>query len=250
LIKPEVLLGLPDYQITESEWRGGEVRLRVVYTGQTACPHCQGTQLRNKGRYLRRVRHENWGTRRCVMELQGCKFRCLGCGRHFRQRFPGILRWQRSSEAFQKMIFRDHLDGISRSRLGRRESLGAATVERYFRRALERQFAQVHPLRCPRVLGIDEHFFTRRKGYATTLCDLRNHTLYDVTLGRSEVALESYFQRLEGKEAVQVVCMDLSVTYRALVKKYFPQAALSLTAFTSSAWLTIISSPVGGKSIR
>lgn len=25
---------------------------------------------------------------------------------------------------------------------------------------------------CPRVLGIDEHFFTRKKGYATTFVDL------------------------------------------------------------------------------
>ena len=36
------------------------------------------------------------------------------------------------------------------------------------------------------MLGIDEHFFTRRSGYATTLCDLRNHKIYDVVLGDSE----------------------------------------------------------------
>ena len=40
-------------------------------------------------------------------------------------------------------------------------------------------------------MGIDEHFFTRRKGYATTLCDLRNHKVYDVVLGRSELSLEA-----------------------------------------------------------
>jgi transposase len=68
------------------------------------------------------------------------------------------------------------------------------------------------------VLGIDEHFFTRRKGYATTLCDLRKHKIYDVVLGRSEVSLEACFQRLEGKTEVRVVCMDLAATYRALVR--------------------------------
>jgi hypothetical protein len=31
----------------------------------------------------------------------------------------------------------------------------------------------------------DEHFFTRRPGYATTICDLRNRKIYDVRLGRS-----------------------------------------------------------------
>jgi transposase len=231
LIKSEDLLGLPGYQITGSEWVGGEWKLSVRHTGPVACPHCQSTGLRNKGTYLRRVRHENIGTRRCILELQGWKFLCRSCGRYFRQRFPGILLWQRSSEAFQKMIFRDHLDGVNRSRLGRRESIGAATVERYFQRALQRKFAALQPARCPRILGIDEHFFTRRKGFATTLCDLKNHTIYDVVLGRSEASLEAYFRRLEGKEEVLVVCMDLSVTYRAQIKKYFPNARIVADRF-------------------
>jgi transposase len=231
LIKSEELLGLPGYQITGSECVGVEWKLSVRYTGPIACPQCQGTALRNKGSYRRRVRHHNVGTRRCVLDLEGCKFHCLGCGRYFRQRFPGILHWQRSSEAFQKMIFRDHLDGINRSRLGRRESLGAATVERYCQRVLKRQFTALQPQRCPRILGIDEHFFTRRKGFATTLCDLRNHTIYDVVLGRSEASLEAYFKALEGKQDVLVVCMDLSSTYRALARKYFPNARIVADRF-------------------
>jgi hypothetical protein len=79
---------------------------------------------------------------------------------------------------------------------------------------------------CPTVLGIDEHFFTRKKGFATTLCDLLNHTIYDVVLGRSEASLEAYLQGLQGRNAVKVVCMDLSATYRAVVKKYFPNARI------------------------
>jgi len=73
-----------------------------------------------------------------------------------------------------------------------------------------RQFRAWHPGRCPPVLGIDEHFFTRRLGYATTFCDLRHHKVYDVVLGRSEAALESYLQRLEGREQVRVVCLHLA----------------------------------------
>src|SRR5581483_1009728 len=179
-------------------------------------------RLRDKGCYRRRVRHENWGLRPCRLEVEGRKLHCLECGRHFRERFPGMLPYQRASEAFQKTIFQQHLDGINRSRLGRREKIGAATVERYFRRGLQRQFAEWHPPRCPQVLGIDEHFFTRRKGYATTLCDLKNHKIYDVVLGRSELSLEAYFQRLEGKAEVRVVCMDLAAYCCSLVRLHFP----------------------------
>jgi transposase len=85
--------------------------------------------------------------------------------------------------------------------------------------------------RCSTVLGIDEHFFTRRKGYATTLCDLRNHKIYDVVLGRSESSLEAYLARLEGKAEVRVVCMDLAPAYRALVRKHFPNARIVADRF-------------------
>ena len=231
MISSEILLGLPGYQIIGVEWKSGEVRISARYTGPKSCPHCGAHRLRDKGCYRRRVRHENWGLRPCRLEVEGRKLHCLECGRHFRERFPGMLPYQRASEAFQKTIFQQHLDGINRSRLGRREKIGAATVERYFRRGLQRQFAEWHPPRCPQVLGIDEHFFTRRKGYATTLCDLKNHKIYDVVLGRSELSLEAYFQRLEGKHEVRVVCMDLAANYRALVRTHFPNARIVADRF-------------------
>jgi transposase len=129
------------------------------------------------------------------------------------------------------MIFQQHLDGINRSCLGRRKGIGAATVQRYFLHRLQRRARQDHAPLCPKVLGIDEHFFTRKKGYATTFCDLKNHRIYDVALGRSETALESYFLRLAGKDKVRIVCMDLAAVYRSLVKQYFPNAVIVADRF-------------------
>ena len=231
MIRSEIVIGLPEYEITNLEIRDGNIRIFARHRRQRVCPHCGSRQLRNKGRYERRVRHEDWGLRHCVLHLEAWKWQCRECGRYFRERFPGILPCQRSSEAFQRMIFRQHLDGINRSRLGRREGIGAATVERYFQRGLGRQFGEWHSSRCPQVLGIDEHFFTRRSGYATTLCDLRNHKIYDVVLGRSELSLQSYFQKLEGKAEVRVVCMDLASNYRSLVRLHFPNARIVADRF-------------------
>lgn len=231
MINSEILIGLPGYQITGIEIVQGEVRILARQVDAAECPKCGGKQLRRKDQFQRRVRHEDWGQRHCWLVLEGHKWKCLECSRYFRQRFPGILPCQRASEAFRQMIFQQHLDGINRSRLGRREGIGAATVERYFRHGLSRQFRQWHSPCCPRVLGIDEHFFTRKNGYATTLCDLGNHKIYDVVLGRSEASLERYFLCLEGKDQVRVVCMDLASGYRALVRKHFPQARIVADRF-------------------
>lgn len=80
-------------------------------------------------------------------------------------------------------------------------------------------------------MGIDEHFFTRKQGYATTLCDLAHHKIYDVILGRSEKAVEPAFEKLPDKRKVRVVVMDLSETYRSIARKYFPNAKIVADRF-------------------
>jgi transposase len=199
--------------------------------GAGCCPHCQGQRLRLKQKRLRRPRHESWGLRHCVLEVESCKYRCRDCGRSFWQRFPGILPRKRATEPFRRSVFVAHWDGVNRSRLGEREGISSATVERWFQDYLRREDAERQGALCPRVLGIDEHFFSRKDGYATTFCDLRRHKIFDVVLGRSEAALDEYLAKLPGKERVRVVCMDLASGYRALVHKHFPQARIVADRF-------------------
>jgi transposase len=231
LIQSEAVLGLPGYQITGIQERSGQVRIAVVYTGAIRCGECDGDRLRLKDRRQRTVRHETWGMRPVVLELETKRWQCLSCGRYFWQRFPGILPRKRASEPFRRMIALRHYDGISRSRLSRRENIGSATVERWFQDFLRLRAAERSSAPCPQVLGIDEHFFSRRHGYVTTLCDLKHHSVYDVVLGRSPTALEHYFRSLEGKHLVKVVCMDLASSYRALVRQHFPQARIVADRF-------------------
>lgn len=231
MIRSEVVIGLPGYQITGIEESSGRVRIAARHEGEVVCPHCSSGRLRIRDRRLRRPRHESWGNRHSEMELESKKWKCLECGRSFWQRFPGILPRKRASEPFRRSVFLRHWDGISRSRLGKREGIGSATVERWFEDFLRRESAERSGAVCPRVLGIDEHFFTRKQGYVTTLCDLRGHKIFDVVLGRSEAALEGYLSKLRGRERVRVVCMDLSSSYRALVRKYFPRAKIVADRF-------------------
>ena len=231
LISSEAVLGLPGYEVTGIEERDGLVCVCASYLGERSCPGCGGKDLRLKDRRMRSVRHESWGVRRCSLKLESHKWRCRGCGRLFWQRFAGILPRRRATEPFRRTVSLRHLDGISRSALSRREGIGSATVERWLHEHLERRARERSSAACPKVLGIDEHFFSRRHGYSTTLCDLARQRVFDIVLGRSEASLEAYMQRLKGKDRVEVVCMDLSVTYRALARKYFPQARIVADRF-------------------
>jgi transposase len=84
---------------------------------------------------------------------------------------------------------------------------------------------------CPRILGIDEHFFCRKEGYETTLCDLERHRIFDLVLGRSQEALKPYFDHLLGRQKVRLISMDLSGPYRALAREYFPHAQIVADRF-------------------
>ena len=231
MIRSEAVLGLPGYQITGIKEVAGKVTISVRQAGSRSCPHCNSERLRLKGKRIRRPRHESWGLRHCILEVESCKFRCKDCGRSFWQRFPGILPRKRGTEPFRRSVFVQHYDGVNRSRLGKREGIGGATVERWFQDFLQRELAQRRGAACPRVLGIDEHFFSKKDGYATTFCDLRGHKIFDVVLGRSEAALEGYLAKLPGKDRVRIVCMDLASVYRALVRKHFPKAKIVADRF-------------------
>ena len=207
------------------------VRISARYAGANACPDCGSQRLRIKDKRMRAPRHECWGLRQCVLEVESSKYRCKDCGRSFWQRLPGILPRKRSTEPFRRQVFVNHYDGVNRSRLAQRVAVGSATVERWFHDFLRRELAERRGAECPRVLGIDEHFFSKKDGNATTFCDLRRHRVFDVVLGRSEAALEDYLAKLPGKDRVRVVCMDLASVYRALVRKHFPKAKIVADRF-------------------
>ena len=50
-------------------------------------------------------------------------------------------------------------------------------MERWFHDFLERKAAEMSAEPCPQELGIDEHFFTKKKGFATTFCDLKTRSM-------------------------------------------------------------------------
>lgn len=219
-----------DYEVERMEGHH-RVWIYARYTAEPECPHCGQRRVWIKATRRRVVEHESLGTRRSCLVLRARKFLCRGCGRYFNERFPGVLPHARSTEAFRREVFQKHHDGICQTTLARDCEISPATVERWYQDHLKRVVAELDGADCPKVLGIDEQFFSRKDGYATTLCNLGAHRVFDVTLGRSEGELEPYLQGLKGRDNVKVICMDLSTTYRRIARRFFPQAQIVADRF-------------------
>ena len=86
----------------------------------------------------------------------------------------------------------------------------------------------------PKTIGIDEHFFSRSKGYkqfATVLVDYNNKRVRELVEGRTIGELESALVHIPGRENVKNVVLDLSDPYKSFAKNFFPNASLIADKF-------------------
>lgn len=225
-----VILGISDLEVERVE-RDRGIAVYARPTKRPSCIYCQHKGVKIKATYQRTLKHSRQGNRLLTLHLKAPKYYCPDCQRYFRHRFHGVRPRFRATEAFRLEVFEAHDGGVTQRKLARTHHISPATVERWYRSQCELRRSEISNRPCPRILGIDEHFFTRKKGYATTLVDLRKHRVFDVTLGRSELSLRRYLSRLPGKDHVQVVVMDLSETYRRIARRYFPQATIVADRF-------------------
>ena len=222
----QLTLNLPDLSILKVSGHDPLV-YHCVPSCAAECVYCGSSELRKKERLVRRFEHERIGLRRSVIEVTYHKYHCRHCGRYFRQRFEGILPYQRATEPCRKQLFHLHRHGMSRRQLGKDYRKSDRTLNRWYSHVFDLEHRKRLSMRCPRIMGIDEHYFSKNhRIYATTLCDVGKGRVFDVVKGKSTQDLEHYLEALPGKDRVRVVCMDLSSSYRSLVRRYFPHAKI------------------------
>jgi transposase len=226
----ERIIGIPGLAV-ERVVRKQDIEVWARPAYRPVCKHCQSPGLRIKATHRRTVKHTRQGNQVMTLHLRVPKYHCQACNRYFRHVFTGIRPRFRASEAYQLEVYEAHDGGVTLRRLSKTHQISAATVERWYQHYLGTKLSELDRRCCPRVLGIDEHFFTRKKGYATTFVDLRRHKVFDVKLGRSELSLRRYLQGLKGRDNVQVMVMDMSETYRSITRRYFPNAIIVADRF-------------------
>lgn len=224
------ILGIPGLVVQQVK-RAQDIHVWACPNHRPGCLYCPSQSVRIKATHQRTLKHTRQGNQLVVLHLTVPKYHCTQCNRYFRHRFTGILPRRRATETYRLEVFEAHEGGVSRSRLSLTHQVGSATVERWYHSFVEQRVSELSGRPCPQVLGIDEHFFSRRKGYATTLVDLKNRKVFDLVLGRSEASLSGYLKRLPGRENVRVIVMDLSDTYRRIARKYFPNAVIVADRF-------------------
>ncbi|MFC5051716.1 transposase [Rubritalea spongiae] len=132
------------------------------------------------------------------------------------------VKLQSQLEPLRRSIYKFHDQGLCSKTLAKTEEMGQATVSRiYAQSAVLRFFASMNTP-CTKLSA---------QRFSTTLCDLKNHKIFDVVEGRSNSELETNFTQLKGRDKMRVVCIDLSSPYRRLIRTYFPNARIVVDRF-------------------
>ena len=206
--------------------RGNKIILECEDETEYYCPKCGSYHLRCKDTFVRNIKNISIGEKASILRLKTHKYCCKDCGCYFNSTPQGLLKYQQTMESLKREVFHKHCEGVSKKDLSQDFGVSDSSIERWFRQGYVRKNKEMQNAQCPMVLGIDEHYFSKKKRYATTLVNLSKHKVFDVVLGRSENDLISYLHQLKGKDKVRVIVMDLSSNYRSLAKKYFPNAMI------------------------
>jgi transposase len=224
------VLGLPDLELKSIDY-AENIYINAVLKAKPACPACESKHIYIKDSFDRRINHTRLGNQLVIIRYRSHKYFCRTCGKYFNLKIQGLLGKRQSTESFRLDVFERHQGGVTQKYLSDTHKISHATVERWYKEKIQDRISELKDRKVPMVLGIDEHFFTKKKGYATTMVDLKSHKVFDVVLGRSELSLEDYLTKLPNKDRVKIVVMDLSSTYRSIVKKYFPKAKIVADRF-------------------
>jgi transposase len=206
-----------------------------------ACPRCAACSNSRYGKSYILVRQENLWGKPLWLKIKKHRYYCRPCRRPFTEPVPGVMPRMRTTQRYRKSILTacQSFKNLSRVRCDHRCS--SALVYKILYEQLEIKLRERKGAFWPQTLGIDEHFFSRRNGYAefvTVFTDLRKRKMFEMCEGKSKKSLLDQIKEVPGREQVRVVVIDLSNGYRSLVKELFPNAKIVADKFHALRLIT------------
>ena len=162
------------------------------------------------------------------------RFYCKLCRKPFTEPIPGVRKGKRTTERFRRGLLWacENLQDLKKVRTAYQCSTWMIyqTLKEHLKLKLKEEIN--YP--WPTTVGIDEHFFSRSKGYrefATVLVDYNHKRVREIVLGRSKIELQKALAGIAGRENVKNVVLDMSDTYKSFARDFFPNAILIADKF-------------------
>ena len=199
------------------------------------CPKCANKASATYDRRWVTVKDEPVRSQSVTLKVLKRRFWCLPCQKPFTESVPGIGKGQRTTERFRRALLWacDNFESLKRARRYMRCS--TSTLYRLYYRQLELELRK-RQYPWPKTIGIDEHKYAKNREkrypeFATIFIDHKGRRVYEVAQNRDVLDVKRQVEHIDGRENVRFATIDLSQTYRKLIREMFPNAKIVADKF-------------------
>lgn len=195
------------------------------------CPKCAHAELRLYNHYSRKASFINEDGAKRVLIIRAKRYRCKHCLNLFREPIDGLLPKKRSSEQYRQTIAHEYKKNVNNKTIAREFRVSESTVERIIHEKFRQKIKEALSYPALLMIGIDEHSIHKGRKFATTIANWGNNRIYDIIEGKSNALIEQRLMSYKDRHKVKMVCMDLSSSYRGIVRRCFPNAKIVADRF-------------------
>lgn len=224
---PANILNLPAYRVTRVEEDDHDYHVYAeVVQPVAACIHCRSDALVGFGRRERHVKDLPMHARRVGLYIDTRRFQCRNCGKTFYETLPDVTERRWLTMRLVRWIGQQSLKRPFLS-ISDETGIDEKTVRNIFRDYINELEAQVR-FETPMIMGIDEIHLIKPR---CVISNIGNNTLVDLLPNRNKDSVLKYLAKLDRRDKVQVVAMDMWTPYRDAVETVLPQATIVIDKF-------------------
>ena len=156
--------------------RGNVWLTETIPSRDEPCPRCQTKSRTFYGKARTRLRDEPLRSEVLYIEIIKQRYYCKTCRKPFTETIDGFSKNQRSTGRFRKFIAEMCEQFSCISDVQKRFKCSSSFTYKAFYHQQEVKVREKINYPWPEVVGIDEHFFTRRRGYCeytTVVTDMK-----------------------------------------------------------------------------
>jgi transposase len=197
------------------------------------CPKCASPSSSIYDKRVVSIKDEPLRGSQVLLKILKRRYFCKPCKKPFTEPVNGIMPKRKTTQRFRRSLLWAAENFSDLKKVKRAYKCSTALLYKILYEQLELKLRE-YQYPWPQKIGIDEHFFSRNKGYrefATVFTDMTNKRLREVCLGKSGPLLFDQIKHIEGRENVKLIALDLSDTYKSFCKSFFPNAELVADKF-------------------